>query len=114
MTTRNLNQTWRDIVFKQYAADYEADVPFPVRYLIKASPWNKDVFINIPNKIEIRTLRHAVRDWHLARRNEDDPAFSNEFVTVEARIPWRMRNQDGDQDVADDDSANEGAVDTEQ
>jgi hypothetical protein len=34
MRTRNLNKTWYDVVVDQYTADFEADVPFPVRYLI--------------------------------------------------------------------------------
>ncbi|KAK4235361.1 hypothetical protein C8A03DRAFT_36793 [Achaetomium macrosporum] len=53
MTTRNLNQTWRDVVFNQYAADHAAGVPFPVRYLIYASQWNRDIFIEIPAKIDV-------------------------------------------------------------
>lgn len=36
MTSCTLNAKWRDTIFTQYAADLEADVPFPVRYLINA------------------------------------------------------------------------------
>ena len=53
MTTRNLNQTWRDVVFNPYAADHAADVQFPVRYLINASQWKRDIFIEIPTKIDV-------------------------------------------------------------
>jgi hypothetical protein len=59
MTSRNLNQTWRDVVFNQYAADHADDVPFPVRYLIHASPWNMDIFIEIPAKIDVVCTGHG-------------------------------------------------------
>lgn len=87
MTTRNLNQTWRDVVFKQYEEDHRADVPFPVRYLINASQWKRDIFIEIPTKIDIPVFRQAVLHFASIRRLEEDPAYEDNFIKVRARVP---------------------------
>lgn len=94
MTTRNLNQTWRDVVFQQYARDHAADVPFPVRYLIHAPEWHKDIFIEIPTKIDERTLRRSVLDFAVSRRGAE-PVFSNEYISVRPRVSWRDRAPGG-------------------
>ncbi|RKU43424.1 hypothetical protein DL546_005321 [Coniochaeta pulveracea] len=92
MTSRNLNQTWRDVVFKQYETDHAADVPFPVRYLINASQWKKDIFIEIPNKIDPPVFRRAVLHFVTSKRHEDDPAYEDDLIKVRARIPYRLRH----------------------
>ncbi|KAI0132146.1 hypothetical protein BJ170DRAFT_232852 [Xylariales sp. AK1849] len=84
MTTRNLNKTWRDVVFAQYAADHEADVPFPVRYLIHVRTWGRDIFINIPQKIDVRTLRQAVLEFYAATRS-GEPLWEGEHISVQPR-----------------------------
>ncbi|KAH7200245.1 hypothetical protein DER44DRAFT_790024 [Fusarium oxysporum] len=94
MTTRNLNKTWRDVVFEQYQADLEADSPFPIRYLIFVHQWKKDIFINIPNKIEIMTFRRAVLDFARSRNREEDPTFSNEHISVWPRKTFRERQEE--------------------
>ncbi|KAI9162841.1 hypothetical protein HJFPF1_04435 [Paramyrothecium foliicola] len=86
MTFRNLNQTWRDVVFKQYEQDHAADVPLPIRYLIKAHQWKRDIFIEIPIKIDPPVLRQAVLRFCRARRLEDDPAYEDDLIKVRARI----------------------------
>lgn len=68
MTTRNLTQTWCDVVSTQYATDHTADVVFPIRYLINATPWNKDIIITITQKIEPGPFRLAIRDFYVATR----------------------------------------------
>lgn len=90
MTTRNLNKTWRDIVFAQYAADFDADVPFPVRYLINADVWKKDIFIEIPTKIPVETLRRSVLTFR-AKRLNSDPAYRDENISVRARVSYLER-----------------------
>lgn len=82
MTSRNLNQTWRDVVFHQYVADDAADVPFPVRYLINAQEWKKDIFIEIPTKIDVPVFRRAVLNFCVARRRADDPAYEDNRIKV--------------------------------
>jgi hypothetical protein len=95
MTTRNLNQTWRDVVFKQYEEDHAADVPFPIRYLIKAEQWKKDIFIEIPTKIDVPIFRQAVLRFFRARRLADDPAYEDDLIKVRARVsPAIQRNDD--------------------
>lgn len=84
MTSRNLNQTWRDIVFKQYEDDHAADVPFPIRYLINASQWKKDIFIEIPTKIDVPVFRQAVLHFARTRRLTDDPAYEDDLIKVRA------------------------------
>lgn len=86
MTSRNLNKTWRDVVWDQYAQDLEADVPFPVRYLIHAAQWRRDIFITIPSKIDSRTLRRAVLEFVKERRREPDPVWNGEHISVRARV----------------------------
>ncbi|KAF5701391.1 hypothetical protein FMUND_13889 [Fusarium mundagurra] len=94
MTTRNLNKTWRDVVFEQYQADLEADSPFPIRYLIFVYQWKKDIFISIPNKIEIMTFRRAIFDFACSRNREEDPTFSNEYISVRPRKTFRERREE--------------------
>ncbi|KAF7162557.1 hypothetical protein CNMCM5623_007803 [Aspergillus felis] len=91
MTTRNLNRTWRDVVFNQYAADFDADVPFPVRYLINADVWKKDIFIEIPIKIPVATFRRSVLTFVRAKRLDSDPAYRDENISVRARVSFRER-----------------------
>lgn len=86
MTSRNLNQTWRDVVFKQYEEDHAADVPFPVRYLINAPQWKKDIFIEIPTKIDVPVFRRAVLHFSSTRRLADDPAYEDDLIKVRARV----------------------------
>ncbi|KAK6196707.1 hypothetical protein LQW54_011275 [Pestalotiopsis sp. IQ-011] len=90
MTSRNLNKTWRDVVWDQYAQDLEADVPFPVRYLIHAAQWRRDIFITIPSKIDTRTLRRAVLEFVKARRREPDPLWDGEYISVRACVRQRV------------------------
>ncbi|KAF7125915.1 hypothetical protein CNMCM5793_002274 [Aspergillus hiratsukae] len=91
MTTRNLNKTWRDVVFDQYAADFDADVPFPVRYLINTPEWKKDIFIEIPTKIPVATFRRSVLTFVRAKRHDSDPAYCDENISVRARVSFRER-----------------------
>lgn len=87
MTSRNLNQTWRDVVFKQYAADYDADVPFPVRYLIKADTWGRDIFIEIPRKIDLKTFKNAVLTAMKETHKLEDPTHQSEHISIRPRKP---------------------------
>ncbi|KAB5539240.1 hypothetical protein GE09DRAFT_1290374 [Coniochaeta sp. 2T2.1] len=82
MTSRNLNQTWRDVVFKQYEGDHAADVPFPIRYLINAPEWKKDIFIEIPAKIDVPVFRQAVLLFARTRRLADDPAYKDDLIKL--------------------------------
>jgi hypothetical protein len=86
MTSRNLNQTWRDVVFKQYEEDHAANVPFPVRYLINAPQWKTDIFIEIPTKIDVPHFRQAVLHFASTRRLADDPAYEDDLIKVRARV----------------------------
>ncbi|KAK5655694.1 hypothetical protein OQA88_5627 [Cercophora sp. LCS_1] len=98
MTSRNLNQTWRDVVFSQYEADHAADVPFPIRYLIFADQWKRDIFIEVPTKIHPPVYRRAVLDFVKTHRDAEDPKFEGEFIKVRARIRWKDRvEQEGEQ-----------------
>lgn len=82
MTTRNLNKTWRDVVFEQYEADHASDVPFPIRYLIWADQWKKDIFIEIPNKIGVFDFRQALLRGVSSRRLEPDPAYEDDLIKI--------------------------------
>jgi hypothetical protein len=84
MTSRNLNTTWRDTIFTQYAADLEDDVPFPVRYLINAPPW-RDIFITVPEKIDLRAYKNAVLAFYKDRRCSEDPTYEDECISVRPR-----------------------------
>ncbi|ETS84207.1 hypothetical protein PFICI_02232 [Pestalotiopsis fici W106-1] len=93
MTSRNLNKTWRDVVWEQYAQDLAADVPFPVRYLIHAAQWRRDIFITIPSKIDARTLRRAVLEFAKERRREADPFWDGEYISVRLRARPALTGQ---------------------
>lgn len=91
MTTRNLNKTWRDVVFQQYAADLEADVPFPVRYLINIPVVyglpGRDIWIEIPSKVDLKILKNAILAFMLATRDVGDPTYDGDHITVRPRLP---------------------------
>lgn len=84
MTSPNLNTTWRDTIFTQYAADLEADVPFPVRYLINAPPW-RDIFITVPKRIDLGAYKNAVFAFHKEKRCCEDPTYEGEHISVRPR-----------------------------
>ncbi|KAM0703809.1 hypothetical protein Q7P35_009748 [Cladosporium inversicolor] len=84
MTSRNLNTTWCDTIFTQYAADLEADVPFPVRYLINAPPW-KDIFITVPERIDLRDYKNAIFAFYRERRCSVDPTYEGGGIAVRPR-----------------------------
>jgi hypothetical protein len=84
MTTRYLNKTWRDVVFDRYAADFDADVPFPVRYLIHTPEWKKDIFIEVPTKIPVATFRRSILTFVRAKRLDSDPAYRGEKSLLES------------------------------
>ncbi|KAI2622427.1 hypothetical protein GGR54DRAFT_63548 [Hypoxylon sp. NC1633] len=89
MTTRNLNKTWRDVVFQQYTADHDAEAPFPLRYLINAREWHKDIWIEVPNRIDVRTFRRSVLNFVVSKRGAD-PVFSDEHISVRPRISQHL------------------------
>ncbi|CAJ0538659.1 Ff.00g066630.m01.CDS01 [Fusarium sp. VM40] len=92
MTSRNLNKTWRDIVFEQYEADYVADVPFRIRYLIYGDQWRRNIIIEIPTKINVPVFRQALLHAASSRRLENDPAYEDDLIKVRARIPPSVQN----------------------
>lgn len=94
MTTRNLNRTWRDVVFAQYAADYEADAPFPYRYLIHARQWNRDIIISIPQKIDLRTFKRSIANFFKTLHTAEDPTYQDENISLWSRK--RVSHQTGD------------------
>ncbi|KAK4964101.1 hypothetical protein LTR66_005869 [Elasticomyces elasticus] len=87
MTSRNLNRTWRDIVFTQYAADYEADVVFPIRYIISTPQWKQDILINITKKTEVDTFRQSIFTFFRALHTSDDPTYEDEHISMLAKTP---------------------------
>ncbi|KAJ3501635.1 hypothetical protein NM208_g16898 [Fusarium decemcellulare] len=102
MTSRNLNNTWRDVVFKQYEDDHAADVPFPIIYLIYAPQWKKDIFIEIPIKIDVPVFRQAVLHAASSRRLLDDPAYEDDLIRVRARISPSSAQHNNDARPQDD------------
>ncbi|RMZ83173.1 hypothetical protein DV738_g1401, partial [Chaetothyriales sp. CBS 135597] len=80
----NLNLTWRDVVLRQYNADYDAGCPFPLRYLINATPWKRDIFIEVHEKIDKKVFRRAFLDFFLAQ-HKGEPVCKNEYISVYPR-----------------------------
>lgn len=68
-------------MFNQYAADYEADVPFPISYLIHIPEWKRDVRIQIPKKIELRTLRQSILAF-LRATDGANPTYDGEHIST--------------------------------
>jgi hypothetical protein len=101
MTSRNLNTTWRDTIFTQYAADLEADVPFPIRYLINAPPW-KDIFITVPAKIDLQAYKNAVVAFYRERRGFEDPTYEGGGIAVRPRKAVGAVAEEGDDGMAGD------------
>ncbi|GFF24909.1 hypothetical protein IFM61606_09285 [Aspergillus udagawae] len=86
MTTRNLNKTWYGVVVDQYTADFDADVPFPGRYLINTPEWKKAIFIEIPAKIPVATFRRSVWTFVRVKRLDSDQAYRDDNISVRARV----------------------------
>lgn len=107
MTTRNLNRTWRDIVFAQYATDYEADVPFPIRYLIYTPQWKQDIFINVPNKIEVKTFRRSILTFFRAFHTSSDPTYQDEHISIRPRNPRSGEQLGPSHDPSEEDTGND-------
>ncbi|CAJ0550277.1 Ff.00g102070.m01.CDS01 [Fusarium sp. VM40] len=99
MTSRNLNKTWRDVIFEQYEADHAADVLFPITYLINAKEWKKDIFIEIPTKIDVPVFRQALLHAVRSRLRLDDPAYEDELIKIRARVSGRRDDDVPAQDV---------------
>ncbi|KAM0436664.1 hypothetical protein ACHAPT_002373 [Fusarium lateritium] len=85
MTTRNLNETWRDVAFRTYAQDHQDDVPFPVSYLIWAPEWKKDLIIKVSNKVEVKAFRHSVLQFAIKMRFQE-PVYDDEYISVRPRV----------------------------
>ncbi|KAL2693660.1 hypothetical protein Neosp_000221 [[Neocosmospora] mangrovei] len=85
MTFRNLNETWRDVVFRTYAQDHQDDVPFPVTYLINAPEWKRNILIEVPKKIDVKAYRHSVLKFTIDLRFQD-PVYDGEYISVRPRV----------------------------
>ncbi|KAL4756366.1 uncharacterized protein BDW70DRAFT_145013 [Aspergillus foveolatus] len=85
MTTRNLNKTWRDVVFEQYSVDLSANEPFPIRYLIYAFEWKSDIFINVPEKVSLEAYRRSVLSFCRAKLRDTDPTYEDENLSIRPR-----------------------------
>jgi hypothetical protein len=110
MTFRNLNKTWRDVIFEQYEEDHAADVPFPITYLIYATQWKKDIFIEIPTKIDVPVFRQALLHAARSRRLLDDPAYEDDLIKVRARVSHSSAQRDNDACPQDDTDQPESGV----
>lgn len=87
MTSRNLNTTWRDIIFKQYRQDHTDDVPFPIRYLLHNPTWKQDLWYEIPRKIDPDSFRRSIIAFHRTTRGTSSPIYSDENLSVRPRKP---------------------------
>ncbi|KAM0247818.1 hypothetical protein ACHAP5_003828 [Fusarium lateritium] len=96
MTFRNLNKTWRDVIFEQYEEDHAADVQFPITYLIYATRWKKDIFIEIPTKIDVPIFRQALLHASRERGPSDDPAYEDDLIKVRARVSHSSAQRNND------------------
>lgn len=94
MTTRNLNKTWRDIVFSQYASDSEQDVAFPIRYIINTPQWQTDIIIDIPNKVDVKTFKQAILAFFKEKHTASDPTYSSEHISIRPRQPGQANQDD--------------------
>ncbi|RSL64479.1 hypothetical protein CEP54_004704 [Fusarium duplospermum] len=82
---RNLNETWRDVVFRTYAQDHQDDAPFPITYLIWATEWKRDILIEVPKKIDPKTYRHSVLKFTIDLRFQD-PVYDDEYISIRPRV----------------------------
>lgn len=82
MTTRNLNQTWRDVLFNQYDLYHAINVPFPGRYIIFAPPWHRDILSEITKKLDPQIFHRSVQNFVTSKQYETDPAFSNGHILI--------------------------------
>ncbi|KAJ4169821.1 hypothetical protein NW754_005968 [Fusarium falciforme] len=85
MTFRNLNETWRDVVFRTYAQDHQDDVRFPVTYLIFATEWKRNIIIEVPKKVDVKAYRHSVLKFAINLRFQD-PVYDDEYISVRPRV----------------------------
>lgn len=81
MTTRNLNDPWRDVVLAQYVAGFVADIP-SLLYIIHASEWNRAIVIEVPNRIPIETFRRSIFDFFHAECREPESDYEDKNLSV--------------------------------
>ncbi|KAJ9485736.1 hypothetical protein VN97_g7612 [Penicillium thymicola] len=97
MTTRNLNRTWRDVVRIQYTLDVDADVPFPLQYIIHAPEWNESLVIDIPNKVPVETIHRSISNFVRETHRKPEPTYQDEKLSIRARIrqpnPFEPKNK---------------------
>ncbi|EEU39727.1 uncharacterized protein NECHADRAFT_100265 [Fusarium vanettenii 77-13-4] len=110
MTFRNLNETWRDVVFRTYAQDHQDDVPFPIKYLIHAPEWKRDILIEVPKKIDVKAYRHSVLKCTIDLRFQD-PVYDDEYISVRPRV--RKYNIDKGREKALEGEASQGDASVE-
>lgn len=89
MTTRNLNRTWRDVLFEQYKLDHDADVAFPVRYLLHNPQFSVDLFYEIPVKIHPDDFRRSILAFHRATKHSDRPEYADQNISIRQRFSHR-------------------------
>lgn len=69
MTSRNLNRTNMDILLEQYISDLAADSPHPIRYLLHDHKFHKDLWWEIPQKVDPQVLRRELVKYLACRRD---------------------------------------------
>jgi len=82
MTSRNLNTTWRDRLFRAYKEDYEADAPFPIRYLIQNERFKQDLWYEVATKIHPDDVRRSFFASHKATKDKEDPEYEDANIKV--------------------------------
>lgn len=88
MTSRNLPVTWGDIIFKQIDDHAQADVLFSITYLIAVPEWNdRDPIFKISIKITLKTFKHAVLNFCLAKAGIE-PMCNSKHTSDDPWKPW--------------------------
>ncbi|KAI8721247.1 hypothetical protein NCS52_00571900 [Fusarium sp. LHS14.1] len=85
LQAQNLNETWRDVLFRTYAQDHQDDVPFTITSLTHAPGWKRDILIEVPKKVDVRAYRHSVLKSTIDLRFQD-PVYDDEYISVRPRV----------------------------
>ena len=68
MTSKNLNKGEFSILTEQYLSDYAEDLPYPIRYILRDSLFQKDIVWEIRRRIDPQTFKLELRNYLAARR----------------------------------------------
>ncbi|KAI1400131.1 hypothetical protein F4819DRAFT_462601 [Hypoxylon fuscum] len=83
MTTKVLNKSWFDTLQDQYQQDLEAEIVFPLTYILYYKRWDRDLHYEIKHKISVQEFHTSLVAFHRSHTTlEDDPSYQDQSIKI--------------------------------